>query len=121
MISFSRNIPTSGQGLWSSRVATVETTYLDLAYVNKEKTFGELRVFFNKNSWNAKEDGLIYTDPLFEKILELELEKLEVSGSISYSEQGMQGKDYVSFDVDAEFISSWIMSTENQELYPYFY
>lgn len=121
MIHFFKNIPTSGQGLWSSRVATVETTYLDLAYTNKEKTFGELRVFFKKNSWNVKEDGLIYTDPFFLKILELELAKLELTGYVDYSEQSMQGKDYVSLDVDAEFINNWIVSTENQEFYPYFY
>lgn len=97
------NITTSGTGLWSSQVKTVEITAFSVPYLNEGADFGELRVYFNINDWNTDTDGLIYTDPAF-------LEKIrEVFGTndITYSEQGMQGDDFVSFDVGAEFLTMY--------------
>jgi hypothetical protein len=40
--------------------------------------------------------------------LQRRLTKLGLAGTdVGYSEQGMQGDDYVSCDVGAEFIASW--------------
>lgn len=62
----------------------------------------ELRVYFDE-SWNAKVDGLIYGDARFEKELNKYLQKNAEFGmkgkTAEYSEQGMQGKDFVSFDI----------------------
>jgi hypothetical protein len=66
-------------------------------------------VHFNTDDWRVDRDGLIYTDRLFEKELCVLCDKLGLAGDdVSYSEQGMQGDNYVSCDVGAEFIASWI-------------
>lgn len=92
-------IRTNGQGLWTKKVGRVWCTYLELAYLNKEKTFGELRVHFSPKTWNTKEDGLIYTDPEFEAGMKRWLEEwYDFPTDIQYSEAGMQGATYVSFD-----------------------
>jgi len=38
---------TSGDGYWSNVAKPVHVTDMRLAYVNDEKDFGELRVYFN--------------------------------------------------------------------------
>ena len=30
-------------------------------------SFGEIKIYFNKKSWDVRKDGLIYTDDLFLK------------------------------------------------------
>ena len=58
---------------------------------------------FNTDTWNVDTDGLIYTDPAF-------LESVRVAfgtNDINYSEQGMQGTDFVSFDVGSEFLTMY--------------
>lgn len=83
-------------------------TGLDLSYVNDEGDFGELRVYFNTKVWNVKVNGLIYTDRLFLQELRTMLDNMGFNGSdVGYSEQGMQGDDYVSLDVGAKFIQSF--------------
>ena len=93
-------IETSGTGLWSSKVKTVKTNAFCIPYVNQEFNHGELRVFFDVDTWNIDEDGLIYTDPAFLDFIR------EAFGTddIDYSEQGMQGTGFVSFDVGEEFL-----------------
>ena len=95
-------IPTSGMGLWSSAVKDVQVTGYSIPYVGQEYR-GELRVYFATKTWNVETDGLIYTDPAF-------LEHIRVAfgtNDIDYSEQGMQGDDFVSFDVGDEFLSMY--------------
>lgn len=100
---------TRGDGLWSSRVAAVKITKLDLAYVDDDNDFGELRVYFDRRTWNIERDGLIYTDNLFIKELRKLLKTVDLVGaSVDYSEQGLQGTDYVSCDVGKSFIKSWM-------------
>jgi hypothetical protein len=82
---------------------------LQLAYLNDELDFGELRVFFNTATWDVNKLGLIYTDKQFMK----ELKKLLTAkgfdaGDVSYSEQGMQGDNYVSCDVGERFINTFM-------------
>ena len=100
---------TDGSGLWSDRAAPVEITHLELGYINDEGDFGELQVYFN-NSWDVSQHGLIYTDELFYDELLAWLSSLGYHATpetVSYSEQGMQGSDYVSLDIYGDFIKSW--------------
>lgn len=96
-------IVTSGTGLWSTVIKEVEIYGYDVPYMNDEGDFGELRVYFNNDTWNVDNDGLIYTDPAF-------LESIRVTfgtSDIDYSEQGMQGENFVSFDVGSEFLTMY--------------
>ena len=100
---------TSGTGLWSDIATTVDITKLDLQYVNYERDFGELCVYFNTNSWDTSVYGIIYTDPLFLQELRAYLQTIgftaEEANDVSYSEQGMQTDEYVSCDVGNVFIA----------------
>lgn len=115
MIKFGATFNTNGKGLWSTARKAVKTTHIALPYVNDERNFGELRVYFD-NSWEVYDpktrkakDGLIYTDPQFIKELRTKLSEIGFAGpDVDYSEQGMQGDDYVSFDVGRAFIASWL-------------
>ncbi|CAB4241521.1 hypothetical protein UFOVP71_59 [uncultured Caudovirales phage] len=107
MIKFGAVLDTDGSGYWSNVAKSVKCTGIDIGYVNDEKDFAELRVYFDTASWDVSEDGLIYTDRQF--ITELKEALVEASidsTGVSYSEQGMQGDDYVSLDVGKEFIDS---------------
>jgi hypothetical protein len=98
---------TAGDGYWSDAAKTVTITDMQLGYVDEDELdFGELRVYFDTTTWNVNDLGLIYTDRLF--IVELN-EFLAAQGlpAAHYSEQGMQGDDYVSLDVDGLFLAAW--------------
>ena len=99
---------TDGKGYWSNREAAVHITELKLVGVNRTRDFGELRVYFNVDTWNVNTDGLIYTDKKFKDELCAWATSLGYAGrDISYSEQGMQSENYVSCDVGEAFIESW--------------
>lgn len=103
MQAYLDKIVTSGFGLWSDKIKEVRTTKYVVPYTNENCDSGELRVYFDTDTWNIDEDGLIYTDPAF-------LESIRVafgSSDIYYSEQGMQGHDFVSFDVGSEFLNMY--------------
>ena len=109
MLKIDTVLNTDGSGLWSSVRESVPVTGLDLGYVNDEGNFGELRVYFNTQTWDVNNDGLIYTDRLFLKELRKFLNDKGFAGAdVDYSEQGMQGNDYVSLDVGADFIQSFL-------------
>ena len=95
------------RGLWSNVAKAVEIVDMQVSYCNEEKDFGELCVYFN-DSWNIEQDGLIYTDTGFMKEMREFLTAHGLPGAdVDYSEQGMQGDDYVSCDVGADFIAAW--------------
>lgn len=106
---------TAGDGFWSSVVnAQVEIIDMQVEYVSDdypvggEPDFGELRVYFNTDTWDIDQHGLIYTDSLFLKQLQKFLDSHGLCGSdVDYSEQGMQGDDYVSLDVGQPLLKSW--------------
>ena len=111
-------IRTSGRGLWSRENRMVDITGFELHSTDYEDEeddedqrgfqFGELRVYFTTRSWNTKKHGLIYTDPEFLRHLCMWMSNLGLAGDdVGYSEQGMQGIDYVSCDVGAKFIQSF--------------
>jgi hypothetical protein len=103
MQNYLDTITTSGTGLWSDVVKTVKCIGYSVPYTNEENDFGELRVYFDTDTWNVENDGLIYTDDAFLASIRLAFD----SNDIHYSEQGMQGDDFVSFDVGSEFLSMY--------------
>ena len=99
---------TNGCGYWSEVEKAVEVVDMQLGYISDELDFGELRVYFNTKTWNVNEDGLIYTDRLFERELREFLDSQGLPGKdVSYSEQGMQGDNYVSCDIGKKFLAAW--------------
>jgi hypothetical protein len=105
----------AGNGLWSNVERTVQVHNMAVHYYidnGTEENFvpkwGELRVFFTKKTWHPDKHGLIYTDRRFLRELKSCLSQLKIDGKVDYSEQGMQGDNYVSLDVDRKFINSWI-------------
>jgi hypothetical protein len=92
---------TDGSGLWSNRVARVSVTALavgDVLVADDGDAYGELRVTFDTATWPVMEFGLIYTDNLFLSDLRALLKQMNLPTDVEYSEQGMQGPDYVSLD-----------------------
>jgi N-dimethylarginine dimethylaminohydrolase len=102
---------TAGDGYWSNKQRAVEITRLRLGYVNDELDFGELCVYFNTKTWDVNKDGLIYTDSLFlEELRELLADLGFDASDVEYSEQGMQGDNYVSLDVGECFINTYMQN-----------
>lgn len=102
-------VKTDGSGYWSAKEKIVNIRSLEVEHMRGSK-YGELCAFFDE-SWNISEDGLIYTDKLWLKEFRAELLSMGFSTSavlaIDYSEQGMQGDDYVSMDVHQPFIDEF--------------
>jgi hypothetical protein len=99
---------TGGGGYWSNTKTAVLVTDIKLGYVADDKEFGELCVYFDTGTWDIEELGLIYTDRQFLKELREFLEQHGLPGKdVDYSEQGMQGDNYVSLDVGAKFLRVW--------------
>lgn len=99
---------TCGDGYWSDKAAAVRVTELRLGWVDEDESFGELCVHFNTDDWRVDKDGLIYTDSTFMEGLQMYLTEIGLDGAdVSYSEQGMQGDNYVSCDVGESFIASY--------------
>lgn len=114
-LEFVKKFHTNGRGLWSDKVATVITTHMTLQAWeidwnsrNKGKYYGELRLYFDTSNWNINKDGLIYTDERFLREFKRALKARGLpERGVDYSEQGMQGKNYVSFDVGDTFVKSY--------------
>ena len=100
---------TGGHGPWSQVVKTVRVTGVQLAYVSDDHDFGELRVYFDTGDWDVYSDGLIYGDMMWKHTFLTCMESHFGFGpdailDVSYSEQGMQGNNYVSMDVGQNFL-----------------
>lgn len=118
-LPFKYTLHTNGDGLWSNVTKAVDVTHIECHVMSFEEDdvdipansdmWGELRVHYDVLTWNYQNDGLIYTDRGFIDELRgyLELNGLD-DKDVGYSEQGMQGFDYVSLDVGKEFIDSWV-------------
>lgn len=105
---FPVTLQTAGTGLWSRERRNVKLTKMAVGYVADEGNFGELRVVFDRRSWNVDNHGLIYTDEQFlEELQEFLKRNGYASKDVDYSEQGMQGLDYVSLDIGEKFLKSW--------------
>ena len=104
---------TNGNGLWTDveRAVRIVDMVLDKGteYEDDKTIFGEFRVYFDTDTWNTYEDGLIYTDKGFLRELREFLNAHGLPGDdVSYSEQGMQGDDYVSLDAGTAFYNAWM-------------
>lgn len=104
---------TAGNGLWSDVVRAVRIVDIELGmgiqWEDEEDICGELRVYFDTKTWDTDKDGLIYTDRQFERELQEFLTAHGLPGDdVWYSEQGMQGDDYVSLDAGTKFYEAWI-------------
>lgn len=103
---------TDGKGLWSNTDKPVKITGLSLQYVDDEKEHAELCAQFSMKSWDVTRYGLIYTDKQWMKEFKKQLASLGFSTKaikeVGYSEQGMQGDDYVSMDVGSKFINEFV-------------
>lgn len=107
MIAVKKMLATDGKGYWTNKVKQVLVTGVSLGYINEEADFGELCVYFSEDTWDVNKDGLIYTDKRFMRLLQGVLNAMGLDGSdVEYSEQGMQGNNYVSCDVGEKFIDS---------------
>jgi hypothetical protein len=101
-------LPVDGTGLWSKTKATVTVVDMQIGYRDETDEHGELRVYFDTADWNTATNGLIYTDSGFARALRRFFDANDISSAtVGYSEQGMQGHDYVSFDVGAQFLADW--------------
>lgn len=102
---------TDGSGYWSDKTKSVRVTRIEIDLPDRlysEKLYGEMKVFFDLTTWRVPKDGLIYTDNLWLSELRdalycLGFSKIAVE-AFDYSEQGMQGQNYVSLDVAEPFI-----------------
>ncbi len=104
---------TAGNGYWSDAEKAVTITDIQLGvgtqWEDEDEIFGELRVHFDTDTWNPEADGLIYTDRLFLRELQEFLTAHGLPGDdVCYSEQGMQGDDYVSLDAGTAFYKAWM-------------
>jgi hypothetical protein len=110
---------TYGNGLWSNECRKIlhrraaieffsEESANDFKFAEFKSNFAELRVYFPKKCWDTKKHGLIYTDKNWIKefragLINLGFSNIAVKG-IDYSEAGMQGRNYVSLDVNKKFM-----------------
>ena len=106
---------TAGNGLWSNESQAVSIVNIELGTATlwegdpPDELFGELRVYFNPETWDVRELGLIYTDKRFLAELRAFLNSHGLPGAdVCYSEQGMQGDDYVSLDAGGKFYAAWM-------------
>ena len=114
-VSFMVNKPfkVAGDGHWSNTCkevfVTKITTFVGTSILKVDEDTGEpnfgtddLRVYFKTSTWPIKKYGLIYTDSLFEEEVKTALIEHgvpeDIVAGVAYSEQGMQGTNFVSFD-----------------------
>jgi hypothetical protein len=99
---------TAGNGYWSATAKFVTIDRVNLEHLFGEGEFGELRAHFKTAEWDIDTDGLIYTDTAWMHNFRECMKTLGFSDAavedISYSEQGMQGDNFVSMDVNGTFI-----------------
>ncbi len=90
-------LETDGKGLWSNEKRKVKITKIIFGEYGKE-----LQIYFSKKSWDPYKHGLIYTDRKFINELRKYLINSgvpkKIANDIDYTEQGMQGDDYVSLE-----------------------
>lgn len=114
---------TNGKGFWSDvkRTVKIDSIVIDsivdidgyrirVGDVTTTPDTMYLAVFFSKKSWDNKKHGLIYTDEKWIAQLRKGLRSIGlVTKGIDYTEQGMQGADYVSLAIygDQKTIASF--------------
>lgn len=113
MIKCDIKTATNGTGLWSEESKELSIRKIELVAFERfeGRSFGEVQAFFRKKEWNIDKIGLIYTDRLWLKMFREGLVQLGFAKSavkdVDYSEQGMQGDNYVSLDCGNKFINQF--------------
>lgn len=108
----SKKLHTNGRGLWSREAKTVGLRKFRVLKSSWDPDeFGEIRAYFDRRNWDIERHGLIYTDDLWLREFRAHLMSLGFSKKaaydVDYSEQGMQGDDYVSLDIGKKFLREW--------------
>lgn len=107
MQAINETMATSGTGLWSNEKRKVKVIGLKVCR-SIAHDGGELQVYFDTETWNNGQHGLIYTDKGFKSALRKYLRSAgHDAADVGYSEQGMQGCNFVSFDVGPKFLKTW--------------
>jgi len=124
-LAINKLIQTAGNGLWSNEYRKVKMRDARARFIFEswdgpvQKPWGELKVYFYKSSWNPDKHGLIYTDGLwlqeFHKFLAKKGFSKKACNDVDYSEQGMQGDNYVSLDIGHHFYKEWIAKKYSYE------
>ena len=101
---------TDGRGYWSTVARkSIRIDRVAIASVSDDVEYGELRAYFDESEWNVESDGLIYSDQAWMKSFRSCMATLGFSvqalAAIGYTEQGMQGTEYVSLDVGRDFLT----------------
>ena len=112
-IAVNKFFNTCGDGYWSNiaKEVYVESICMAISTENindegeeAEYCDGDLQAYFTEETWNDSY-GLIYTDSAFLECVHTALIKagisIEAAEDVCYSEQGMQGDNYVSMDAYA--------------------
>jgi hypothetical protein len=88
------------KGLWHKTPGKLVnvTLYIENTAIFKRDQYTYINAYFNKNEWNTKKDGLIYTDGGAENDITtlLQLAGFKNYKDIGYTEQGKQGENYIS-------------------------
>ena len=104
-ITVNKMFTTCGDGYWSTVAKEVFVENIAM-FINADadESDGDLQAYFTEETWNDSY-GLIYTDSAFLECVRTALIaagiSIEAAEDVSYSEQGMQGDNYVSMDAYA--------------------
>ena len=103
---------TNGHGLWSNKSKAVRIEGFTVNVYDDDSA--ALNVNINTADWDVYADGLIYTDEQFVA----DVRNFFNCNDVHYSEQGLQGEDYVNFDVGADFVkaANKLLAEKGQEL-----
>lgn len=96
---------TDGSGLYTKKIVKDIPIKLEAELRINNGVLGVLNVYFRPEDWNPKVDNLIYTDKKFQSCINKILKGMGYRETIEYSEQGMQGSNYVNFDLPQSFIT----------------
>lgn len=102
---------TDGSGIWSGCKRKIHIYKIEINYLNRDDEYGELIAYFYNKDWDVEKHGLIYTDRHWIKDFRNGLRKIgftkKAYNDVEYSEQGMQGDNYVSMDFGCDFLKHW--------------
>src|SRR5271169_904613 len=97
-----KTVNTRGDGYWSTtrRATKIMKIEYDILLTNPacQDEIKYMNVYLTKKSWDTDKHGLVYTDKLWIREFRRLLKKAGFQGKVSYSEQGMQGDNYVNLD-----------------------
>jgi hypothetical protein len=99
---------TGGDGLWSNVKKNVRIMHVKIHTMLHEYKCGLMNVYFDTKLWNTEADGLVYTDDTWLNAFRTALHDrhdipLDIVKTIGYSEQGMQGWNYISLEFGERF------------------